>query len=149
MIGKNNGPTFIVTITVPRCTIGYVAPELINKSIGAVSYKADVYSFGMLLMALVGLNSDCIENTEQSGQYFPDWIYDRFNKGKDIEIGDADEYGYEERTITRKMTIVELWCIQMNSVDRPSMSKVVEMLESEAETLQIPPQPFQPPLQVV
>ncbi|KAL2527415.1 PR5-like receptor kinase [Abeliophyllum distichum] len=138
----------IVTITAARGTIGYVAPELINRSIGAVSYKADVYSFGMLLMALVGLNSDCIQNTEQSSQYFPDWIYDRFNKGKDIEIGDADEYGYEERTITRKMTIVALWCIQMNPVDRPSMSKVVEMLESEAETLQIPPQPFQPPLQV-
>ncbi|KAL2550733.1 putative receptor-like protein kinase [Forsythia ovata] len=85
---------------------------------------------------------------EQSSQYFPDWIYDRFNKGKDIEIGDADEYGYEGRTITRKMTMVALWCIQMNPVDGPSMSKVVEMLESEAETLQIPPQPSLPPLQV-
>ncbi|KAL2550676.1 PR5-like receptor kinase [Forsythia ovata] len=138
----------IVTITAARGTIGYVAPELINRCIGAVSYKADVYSFGMLLMALVGLNRDCTENTEQSSQYFPDWIYDRFNKGKDIEIGDADEYGYEGRTITRKMTIVALWCIQMNPVDRPSMSKVVEMLESEAETLQIPPQPSLPPLQV-
>ncbi|KAL2479175.1 Protein kinase superfamily protein [Forsythia ovata] len=138
----------IVTITAVRGTIGYVAPELINRCIGAVSYKADVYSFGMLLMALVGLKRDWIENTEQSSHYFPDWIYDRFNKGKDIEIGDADQYDYEGRMITRKMTIVALWCIQMNPVDRPSMSKVVEMLESEAETLQIPPQPFQPPLQV-
>ncbi|CAA2957639.1 probable receptor kinase At1g67000 [Olea europaea subsp. europaea] len=34
--------TSIVTITAARGTIGYVAPELINRGIGAVSYKADV-----------------------------------------------------------------------------------------------------------
>ncbi|XP_022872840.1 rust resistance kinase Lr10-like [Olea europaea var. sylvestris] len=138
----------IVTITAARGTIVYVAPELINRGIGAVSYKADVYSFGMLLMEMLGLNRDLIQNTELSSQYFPDWIYDRFNKGKDLEIGDADESGCEEMKITRKMTIVALWCIQMNPMDRPSMSKVIEMLESKVETLQIPPQPCQPPLQV-
>ncbi|CAA3032962.1 rust resistance kinase Lr10-like [Olea europaea subsp. europaea] len=136
----------IVTITAARGTIGYVAPELINRCIGAVSYRVDVYSFSMLLMEMIVLKKNLVDNTEHSTQYFPDWIYDRFNKGKDIEIGDADEYGNEERGITRKMTIVALWCIQMNPVDRPSMSKVVELLESEAESLQIPPQPFQPPL---
>ncbi|XP_022844096.1 LEAF RUST 10 DISEASE-RESISTANCE LOCUS RECEPTOR-LIKE PROTEIN KINASE-like 2.4 [Olea europaea var. sylvestris] len=138
----------IVTITAARGTIGYVAPELINRGIGAVSHKADVYSFGMLLMEMLGLTRDLIQNTELSSQYFPDWIYDRFNEGKDLEIGDADESGCEEMKITRKMTIVALWCIQMNPLDRPSMSKVMEMLESEVETLQIPPQPCQPPIQV-
>ncbi|CAA2996335.1 LEAF RUST 10 DISEASE-RESISTANCE LOCUS RECEPTOR-LIKE PROTEIN KINASE-like [Olea europaea subsp. europaea] len=138
----------IVTITAARGTIGYVAPELINRGIGAVSYKADVYSFGMLLMEMLGLKRELIQNTELSSKYFPDWIYDRFNKGKDLEIGDAEEFSCEERKITRKMTIVALWCIQMNPVDRPSMSKVMEMLESEVETLQIPPQPCQPTLQI-
>ncbi|XP_047965628.1 rust resistance kinase Lr10-like [Salvia hispanica] len=47
----------IVIVTAARGTIGYVAPELINRSIGAVSYKADVYSFGMLI-EMVGLNKD-------------------------------------------------------------------------------------------
>ncbi|XP_012833988.1 PREDICTED: probable receptor-like protein kinase At5g39020, partial [Erythranthe guttata] len=45
-----------VTLTAVRGTIGYVAPELMNRSIGGVSYKADVYSFGMLLMEMLGLN---------------------------------------------------------------------------------------------
>ena len=36
----------VVTLTTARGTIGYVAPELINRCLGAVSYKADVYSFG-------------------------------------------------------------------------------------------------------
>ncbi|XP_074343573.1 rust resistance kinase Lr10-like [Apium graveolens] len=38
----------IVTMTAPRGTMGYMAPELFYKNIGVVSYKADVYSFGML-----------------------------------------------------------------------------------------------------
>ncbi|KAK6138655.1 hypothetical protein DH2020_027612 [Rehmannia glutinosa] len=67
----------------------YVAPELINRSIGGISSKTDVYSFGMLLMEMVGLKRD----------------------------------------------------IMMSPVDRPSMSEVVKMLESENGNLQIPPRP--------
>jgi serine/threonine protein kinase len=40
----------IVSLTAARGTLGYMAPELFYKNIGGVSYKADVYSFGMLLM---------------------------------------------------------------------------------------------------
>uniref|UniRef100_A0A2P2MVU6 non-specific serine/threonine protein kinase n=1 Tax=Rhizophora mucronata TaxID=61149 RepID=A0A2P2MVU6_RHIMU len=38
----------IVSLTVARGTIGYMAPELFYKNIGRVSHKADVYSFEML-----------------------------------------------------------------------------------------------------
>ena len=44
----------IAPFTVARGTIGYMAPELFYKNIGGVSYKADVYSYGMLLMEMVG-----------------------------------------------------------------------------------------------
>ncbi|KAI3453591.1 hypothetical protein Pfo_010254 [Paulownia fortunei] len=138
-----------VTLTAARGTIGYVAPELINRSIGGVSYKADVYSFGMLLMEMVGLKRDMVADDDKSSQYFPYWIYDRFNKGKDIETGNADENDDDDdeyaRKMTRKMTIVGLWCIQMNPIDRPSMGEVVKMLEGDNENLQIPPQPSQSP----
>ena len=43
-----------VTLTAIRGTLGYIAPELFYKNIGDVSYKADVYSFGMLLMEMIG-----------------------------------------------------------------------------------------------
>ncbi|XP_073019469.1 uncharacterized protein [Primulina eburnea] len=130
-----------VTLTAARGTIGYVAPELINRSIGGVSYKADVYSFGMLLVEMVGLKKDLVANGDNSSQYFPHWIYDCLNEGKDIEIAKVDEIDDEcKRKITR-MTTVALWCIQMSPDNRPSMSKVLEMLESEAELLQIPPHP--------
>ncbi|TQE06765.1 hypothetical protein C1H46_007634 [Malus baccata] len=42
----------IVTLTAARGTMGYIAPKLFYKNIGGISYKADVYSFGMLLMEM-------------------------------------------------------------------------------------------------
>lgn len=39
------------------------------------------------------------------------------------------------------MIIVALWCIQMKPIDRPPMNKVVEMLEEEIESLELPPKP--------
>ncbi|KAE9619758.1 putative glycerophosphodiester phosphodiesterase [Lupinus albus] len=39
------------------------------------------------------------------------------------------------------MFIVALWCIQLKPSDRPSMTKVVEMLEGDIESLQMPPKP--------
>ncbi|KAK9939139.1 hypothetical protein M0R45_015846 [Rubus argutus] len=141
----------IVSLTAARGTIGYIAPELFYKNIGGVSYKADVYSFGMLMLEMAGRRKNLnaaigLEHSSQFSQiYFPTWVSDQLNQGKEIEIGDATE---EEKKIIKKMIIVALWCIQMKPIERPSMSKVVEMLEGEIESLQIPPKPFLYPQQM-
>ncbi|XP_047965773.1 rust resistance kinase Lr10-like [Salvia hispanica] len=132
-----------VTLTAARGTIGYVAPELINRSIGEVSSKADVYSFGMLLMEMVGLNKELKGNNDDSTKYFPNWIYDHINQDREIEIEKAEENtGNDEngsrKSLVRKMTIVALWCIQMSPNDRPSMNQVLGMLEADVERLQVP-----------
>ncbi|KAG5574904.1 hypothetical protein H5410_055038 [Solanum commersonii] len=131
----------IVTLTAARGTIGYVAPELISRSIGAISYKADVYSFGMLLMEMLDLKRNEVANEENSSQYFPYNIYDKFNKGKEIVVDEGAND--DEKKIARKLCLIALWCIQTNPIQRPSMSKVVEMLEGEVEVLEVPPQPLQ------
>ncbi|XP_027769033.1 rust resistance kinase Lr10-like isoform X2 [Solanum pennellii] len=133
----------IVTLTAARGTIGYVAPELISRSIGAISYKADVYSFGMLLMEMLDLKRNEVANEENSSQYFPYNIYDKFNKGKEIVVD--EEANDDEKKMARKLSLVALWCIQTNPIQRPSMSKVVLMLEGEVEALEVPPQPLQSP----
>ncbi|KAH0780704.1 hypothetical protein KY290_000302 [Solanum tuberosum] len=125
----------IVTLTPARGTIGYAAPELINRSIGPIYYKAYVYSFGMLLIDIVGLKTNSAAKEDISSQYFPYWIYDQLDKGKEIEVLD------ETHEDVKKLTLVALWCIQMNPLDRPSMTKVVEMLEGELQALQMPPRP--------
>ncbi|KAF7830690.1 putative glycerophosphodiester phosphodiesterase, protein kinase RLK-Pelle-LRK10L-2 family [Senna tora] len=129
----------IVTLTAARGTLGYIAPELFYKNIGGVSYKADVYSFGMLLMEMASRRRNLNPHAERSSQlYFPLWIYDQFTEEKDIEIEDLTQ---EEKDLAKKMLIVALWCIQLKPIDRPSMNKVVEMLEAEVESLELPPKP--------
>ena len=42
--------------------------------------------------------------------------------------------------VVRKLVIVGLWCIRLSPQDRPTMSKVVEMLEkTPTADLQLPP----------
>ncbi|KAG5628942.1 hypothetical protein H5410_000659 [Solanum commersonii] len=72
---------------------------------------------------------------DMSSQDFPHWIYDQLDKGKEIEVLD------ETHDDVKKLTLVALWCIQMNPLDRPSMTRVVEMLEGELQALQTPPRP--------
>ncbi|KAG7952435.1 hypothetical protein I3843_12G058600 [Carya illinoinensis] len=129
----------IVSLTAARGTLGYMAPELFYKNIGGIFYKADVYSFGMLLMEMAGRRkiNDFAEHSSQI--YFPTWVYDQFLEGKDVELEDATE---EEKKTSKKMIMVALWCIQMKPNDRPSMTKVIEMLEGEIECLQMPSNPF-------
>ncbi|KAB1205177.1 hypothetical protein CJ030_MR7G021995 [Morella rubra] len=117
----------IVSLTAVRGTLGYMAPELFYKNIGGLSYKADVYSFGMLLMEMASRRKNVNASVDHSSQvYFPTWIYDQLQDGRDIEIDNVTE---EEREICKKMIIVALWCIQMKPSYRPSMHEVVGMLE--------------------
>jgi hypothetical protein len=101
-----------------------MAPELFYKNIGGVSYKANVYSFKMLLMEMVGRRSNINAFAEKSCQiYLPSWVYDQLQKGNNEEIlEDATE---EEKKIGNKMIIIALWCIQMKPNERPSMNEVV------------------------
>ncbi|XP_062076374.1 probable receptor-like protein kinase At5g39020 [Humulus lupulus] len=131
----------IVSLTAVRGTTGYIAPELFYKNIGGVSHKADVYSFGMLLIEMASRRKNLNTQAEHSSQiYFPLWVYDHVKKERMIEQEDITNEEHEEE-ITKKMIVVALWCIQLKPCDRPSMSKVIEMLEGDVECLEMPPKP--------
>ncbi|XP_062120103.1 rust resistance kinase Lr10-like [Humulus lupulus] len=133
---KNN-----MSLTAARGTLGYIAPELFYKNIGGISNKADVYSYGMLLMEMAGKrkNIDAVaENTCQI--YFPSWAHDQLSQGKNVDVTTIDTDG-ENSKIIKKMIIVALWCIQLKPSDRPTMNKVIKLLEGEVECLQMPPKP--------
>ena len=93
----------------------------------------------MLLLEMVGKRKNVNAFAKHSSQiYFPSWIYNKYDQGEDIEMGDAIE---DEKKYIRKMVIVALWCVQMKPMDRPSMSKALEMLEGEVELLEMPHKP--------
>ncbi|KAK2639313.1 hypothetical protein Ddye_027108 [Dipteronia dyeriana] len=129
-----------ICMSATRGTIGYIAPELISRNFGIVSCKSDVYSFGMLLLEMAGgRRNSFAKATRSSKAYFPSWVYDQMIKGRDLELQNVSEI---EGAIARKLCIIGLWCIQVKATDRPSITKVVEMLEGSIDDLQMPPRPF-------
>ncbi|KAI8571407.1 hypothetical protein RHMOL_Rhmol01G0117800 [Rhododendron molle] len=131
----------VVSMTTARGTIGYIAPEVFSRNFGNVSYKSDIYSFGMLLLEMVGgkKNSELMVNNTNQVNYFPEWVYVHLNSGEELGIGIQDE---EDAKIAKKLAIVGLWCIQWYPVDRPSMHVVIQMLEGDGDMLIKPPNPF-------
>ncbi|KAJ0095128.1 hypothetical protein Patl1_15177 [Pistacia atlantica] len=126
-----------VSVSATRGAIGYIAPELIFRNFGTISCKSDVYSFGMLLLEMVGgrRNSD-VKADRSSKAYFPSWVYEQIIIGGDLQIEDVTE---NEIVIARKMCLIGLWCIKVKPSDRPSITKVIEMLEGSIDVLQMPP----------
>uniref|UniRef100_A0ACD5TSE3 Uncharacterized protein n=1 Tax=Avena sativa TaxID=4498 RepID=A0ACD5TSE3_AVESA len=128
-----------VPLSALRGTIGYIAPEMISRSFGAISSKSDVYSFGMLLLEMAGGRRNADPNAANSSQsYYPSWVYDQLTEQEVGEISPVDDM----HELEKKLCIIGLWCIQMRSQDRPTMSEVIEMLEGGAYSLQMPSRPF-------
>ncbi|KAF5190776.1 Receptor-like protein kinase [Thalictrum thalictroides] len=135
------GKDSIVSMTGARGTAGYIAPELVSRNFGGISHKADVYSYGMMVLEMVGGRKNLnIRVSNLSEIYFPQWIYKRLDLKEDLGLYGVTTEEAEE--IARKLILVGLWCIQMDPSDRPAMSKVLGMLEGSLQALHIPPKPF-------
>ncbi|PRQ56227.1 putative glycerophosphodiester phosphodiesterase, protein kinase RLK-Pelle-LRK10L-2 family [Rosa chinensis] len=129
----------IVSMTTARGTMGYIAPEVFSRNFGNVSYKSDVYSYGMVLLEIVGGRRNFGSTTENTNEvYYPEWIYNLLEEKVDLPINVREE---GDAKIAKRLAIVGLWCIQWHPADRPSMQRVVQMLEG-GENLTMPQNPF-------
>ncbi|XP_014521803.1 rust resistance kinase Lr10-like [Vigna radiata var. radiata] len=129
----------LVSMTAARGTLGYIAPEVFSRNFGNVSYKSDIYSYGMLLLEMVGGRKNVDMSSPQNVHVlYPDWIHNLVDGDIHIQVEDEDHF-----KIAKKLAIVGLWCIQWQPVNRPSMKSVIQMLETkEVIQLTVPPNPF-------
>ncbi|XP_052119359.1 rust resistance kinase Lr10-like [Arachis duranensis] len=128
-----------VSMTAARGTLGYMAPEVFSRNFGNVSYKSDIYSYGMLLLEMVGGRKNTNASQETFQVLYPNWIHNLL-EGDDTYIPIDDDGDFR---IAKKLAIVGVWCIQWHPVQRPSMKSVVQMLEGEESKLKVPPNPFE------
>ncbi|KAL3500892.1 hypothetical protein ACH5RR_039985 [Cinchona calisaya] len=122
--------------TTLRGTRGYLAPEWITNY--AISEKSDVYSYGMVLLEIIGgrKNYDPSESSEKS--HFPSYAFKKMEEGKLKDIIDESLKIHEEDESISTVIKIALWCIQDEMSLRPPMTKVVQMLEGICP---VPPPP--------
>ncbi|KAK2429587.1 PR5 receptor kinase [Trifolium repens] len=130
----------IISMSNARGTIGYIAPEVCNRQFGGVSQKSDVYSYEMMVLEMTGVRKKIDNQDNQTSEYFPDWIYNKLEMDNDLRIDGV--MATKDDEIARGMTIVGLWCIQTFPNNRPTISRVIEMLEGNIKSLEIPPKPM-------
>ncbi|RCV24564.1 hypothetical protein SETIT_5G095500v2 [Setaria italica] len=136
----------ILSMADARGTVGFIAPEVFSRGFGVISAKSDVYSYGMLLLEMVAGRSNVKAYAEKSSGdlFFPLWVYDHLlEDGGVLRDGGAGAgSGAAGEEIARKMALIGLWCIQTVPASRPSMSRVLEMLERSVDELAMPPRPY-------
>lgn len=134
--------------TTMRGTRGYLAPEWLTSS--AISDKADVYSFGMVLLEIVSGRKNCslllqsqgVEDEKRGGGhspsssghrlvYFPIFALEMHEQGRYLELADPRLEGRVSSEEVERLVCVALCCAHEEPALRPSMVSVVSMLEGE------------------
>ncbi|KAJ0971250.1 hypothetical protein J5N97_019209 [Dioscorea zingiberensis] len=125
-------------VTTVRGTRGYLAPEWFLEN--GVSEKSDVYSYGMVLMEIVGGRRNVmVIGDERRWSYFPKVVAEKVREGKFMEVVDERVRGGVEEREVRALACVALWCAQEEPKLRPSMARVVDMLEGRV-SVETPPE---------
>ncbi|KAM5577594.1 hypothetical protein ABKV19_008106 [Rosa sericea] len=123
------------TTTGIRGTKGYVAPEWHRKM--PVTVKTDVYSFGIVLLEIVCCRRNVDWSLPEEEAILDELVYHYFESGQlGRLVGDEE---INKRQFERVIK-VGLWCIQDEPSLRPSMKKVLLMLDGTVD-IPIPPNP--------
>jgi hypothetical protein len=130
-LAKLMGRDFSRVLTTMRGTVGYLAPEWITGT--AITTKADVYSYGMMLFEIVSGRRNARRRQDSTVDFFPLLAARMLAEGEldgvvDIRLGTQVDLAEVERVCK-----VACWCIQDDESARPSMAMVVQVLEGLVE----------------
>lgn len=123
------------TTTGIRGTKGYVAPEWYQKQ--PVTVKADVYSFGIMLLEMICCRRSVDWSLCEDEAVLEDWVYKCYAAG---EVGSLVVDEIVDKREVERMVKIGIWCVQYDPSLRPTMKKVVLMLEGTVD-IPIPPSP--------
>ncbi|XP_052194544.1 G-type lectin S-receptor-like serine/threonine-protein kinase SD2-2 [Diospyros lotus] len=136
-LAKLIGRDFSRVLATMRGTWGYVAPEWISGL--AITAKADVYSYGMTLLELLGGRRNVTGPPSTGGGgtgekwFFPPWAAQQIIEGNVAAVVDERLAGAYDAAEAARLGLVAVWCIQDEEAMRPTMGMVVKMLEGVVE----------------
>ncbi|EOY13217.1 Kinase superfamily protein isoform 4 [Theobroma cacao] len=111
-------------------TTGYLAPEYAIR--GQLTRKADIYSFGVLLLEIVSGRCNTNRRLPLSEQYLLERAWEMYEQGQLVELVDTSLNGDFNDEEAQRFLKIALLCTQDMPKLRPTMSEVVKMLMGEA-----------------
>ncbi|XP_039840351.1 G-type lectin S-receptor-like serine/threonine-protein kinase At2g19130 [Panicum virgatum] len=137
-LAKLLGRDFSRVMTTMRGTIGYLAPEWISGT--AITVKADVYSYGMMLFEIISRKRNTEFGKQHMDKFFPVLVAEKIQEGDVKALLDADMRGDANLEELERACKVACWCVQADESSRPTMGAVVQMLEGLVQ-VNMPPVP--------
>ncbi|KAJ8562225.1 hypothetical protein K7X08_011516 [Anisodus acutangulus] len=120
-------------------TYGCVPPEYVKR--GVYSRKYDVYSFGVLLLQIIGGKKSSCEYGIENDLNLLEYAYELWQKGNGVDFIDPSLQDDFQRGKQLRCMQVALLCVQEKWEDRPSMLEVYSMLKNDNEVLPNPKVP--------
>jgi Protein kinase domain/D-mannose binding lectin/S-locus glycoprotein domain/PAN-like domain len=137
-LAKLVGHDFSRVLTSMRGTIGYLAPEWIVGT--AITAKADVYSYGMMLFEIIFGKRNREQDKEVGTSFFPAFAAQKLVEGDILCLLDLKLINDIDIEELEKVLKIALWCVQVEEDWRPTMEQVVQMLEGLTK-VSMPPVP--------
>ncbi|KAG6498574.1 hypothetical protein ZIOFF_038294 [Zingiber officinale] len=110
-------------------TFGYVAPEYANS--GCLNEKSDIYSFGVLLLEAITGRGPVDYRRPPDEVNLVDWLKWMIANRRSEEVVDPSIVIRPTSKALKKVLLVALRCVDLDSDKRPKMGQVVQMLEQE------------------
>ncbi|XP_019445853.1 PREDICTED: putative cysteine-rich receptor-like protein kinase 35 isoform X1 [Lupinus angustifolius] len=123
-------------------TNGYMAPEYVMH--GNLSVKADVFSYGVVVLELITGQRNSAFNLDVDAQSLLDWAYKQYKKGKSLDIVDSTLASSMEPEQVTMCIQLGLLCTQGDPQLRPNMRRVVVMLSKKPGHMDEPTRPGMP-----
>ncbi|RVW44526.1 Cold-responsive protein kinase 1 [Vitis vinifera] len=108
--------------------MGYLAPEY--ALLGQLTKKADVYSFGVLMLEIISGRSSSKAAFGEELLVLVEWTWKLKEEERLLEIVDPELTDYPEDEMMRFIKVA-LFCTQAASHQRPNMKLVVDMLSKD------------------
>ncbi|XP_072052344.1 LRR receptor-like serine/threonine-protein kinase FEI 1 isoform X4 [Arachis hypogaea] len=117
--------------TIVAGTFGYLAPEYMQS--GRATEKTDVYSFGVLTLEVLSGKRPTDASFIEKGLNIVGWLNFLITENRRREIVDPHCEGIQVESLDALLSVA-IQCISSSPEDRPTMHRVVQLLESEVLT---------------
>nr|XP_043619635.1 putative receptor-like protein kinase At4g00960 [Erigeron canadensis] len=121
-------------------TLGYTAPEYAIR--GEFSEKADIYSFGVLVLEIISCRKNTDLTLPSERQYLPEYAWKLYERSRMIDLIDPrmQKDGFLVKDVMKTIHVA-LLCLQPHPDIRPAMSEIVAMLTWKVEMIKSPIKP--------